>query len=265
MIINAYFTNGYLGWGRLFLESFAYHNGQEKKMILNTRNLTKKEINGLYPLYKNLEVRNTDFNFKQMAKRAGVSVQTLINYKRVVESNKVHKDNRVWKLMVAGDDRIKTIYGILNEMDEGDCLVHFDIDTYVQGNLDKLFEISRNNYFTSIFRIDKQIKRRGKVFRENRAILICVMGFTIGKYSKEFVKRWIHYIDKVPPVKRQKGYGQTSCYYAYKDMNKKYKDIKWGQVRGVKEAKRWMNANKGSKSQLLNKAIKHFNGVKNGK
>lgn len=264
MIINAYLTDGYLDWGKIFVKSYTYHNGSDDKMILLTRNLNNKQIKSLYDLRKNIEIRNIDLDFKKLSKRAKVEKDKLLSYKKETEKVKVSGNNKVWKLMIAGDERIKAIYNLMKEMEEGDHLFHVDIDTYVLGKFDKLIEETKKNDFSTIFRINKQIRRRGKVFRENRATLICVMGFTINKYSKEFMKRWIHYIDKVPPIARKKGYGQTSCYYAVKDISKKYPNFKWGQFRDKKK-RLWMNANKGSKSETLKSAIKHFKELKNVK
>lgn len=260
MIINVYFTNGYIEWGKIFIKSYTYHNGTNDKMIVTTRNLNKKQIKILKGLRNNIEVRNKNLNLTKLAKKANIDVQKLRNYKNETEKVKVNQNNKVWKLMIAGDERIKSIYKLMCEMDEGKHLLHFDADTYIKNNVSKIKNIIKNNDFSTIFRIQKQIKRRGKVFREHRATLICVMGWTINKYSKEYMERWIHYIDKVPPKERKKGYGQTSSYYAYQDISKKYPNFKWGQLAGTR--KLWMNSQKGSKINILGKAQKHFENLK---
>lgn len=260
-IVNVYFTDGYIEWGKLFIESYTYHHGEDDKMIIDTRNLSNKQQREIFGLRNNVSVRNVDLNFKDMAKNAGVEEGRLIGFKREVEKEKVSMGNKVWKLMVAGDDRIKQIYKLINGLNEGDNILHFDADTYIQKNTEEFWKELKENDFSTIFRIDKQISRRGKVYRENRATLICAMGFTVNDRCKEFMRRWMYYIDKVSPPQRDKGYGQTSCYYAYKDMNKKYKDFKWGQFRD-KRGKMWMNANKGHKDQLLKKAQENFRRIK---
>ena len=260
-IVNVYFTNGFLKWGKLFIESYTYYNGIDDKMVVFTRNLNKKQINGLYKLRDNIEIENKNLNLELLSEKAGIDKNKLVSYKRETEREKVSGENKVWKLMIAGDDRIKQIYELMNELNEGDHILHFDADTYIQRNVSNFWDELQRNDFSTIFRINKQIRRRGKVFRENRATLICVMGFTVNENSKRFMKSWIDYIDKVPPSKRSKGYGQTSCYYAWRDMNNEIKDFRWGQFRDKKRST-WMNANKGYKDQLLVKARKDFDEIR---
>jgi hypothetical protein len=49
----------------------------------------------------------------------------------------------------------------------------------------------------------------------------------VNKKSNLFLDRWIKYIDDVPLLERPKKYGQTSFYYAYRDL--KY-DIRFGDL-----------------------------------
>jgi len=259
MIINSYFTNGYFEWGKLFVESFAYHNGTDFQMILNTKDLNKKQINELKSLYPNLEVINEKLDWNMLAKKSGTSVKQLKDYKSVTEKQKVNVNNKVWKLMIAGDDRIKTVNKLLNTLPEGEYLAHFDIDTYVTGNLSELFDFVKVNDFCTKYRIKKQINRRGNVFKENGATLIYFMGFTVNDMSKEFMTRWIKHINKVPPIKRQKGYGQITCYYAYLEMIKN-PNFRTGDINPYKK---WAFANKGSKTKLYEKFRNSFEKLKN--
>ena len=77
-----------------------------------------------------------------------------------------------------------------------------------------------------LFLHDISIKLRLKS-QLNRKTLISVQGYRICKKSVYFLKRWIKYVEDIPPHKRRMGYGQTSCYYAYKDVKN---DVKWGSV-----------------------------------
>jgi len=261
MIINAYFTDGYYDWGKLFLDSFAYHNGQDYKMILNTKDLNKKQIDGLYKSYKNLEVKNEELDWDHLEKISGIKKSQLSKWKNITEKQKVNKTIRAWKLMIAGDDRIKTIRDLLYELPEGEHVAHFDIDTYVTGNMTDLFEFVKQNDFCTRLRIEKQIKRKGKVFRENRATLIYFQGYSINKKGKEFIDTWIKYIDKVNPANRQKGYGQTSCYYAILDMWKKYGKDGF-RCNDTKKLQKWANANKGDKKGLVKRYREKFEQLK---
>jgi len=258
MIINAYFTDGFFDWAKLFIESFAFYNGYDYKMILHTKDLKNKQIKKLYDLYENLEVRNSKIDWKSLEKRSGLNAGELDKFKKTTENKKVNKNIRVWKLMIAGDDRVKTIYELLKELPEGEHVAHFDIDTFVTGDLSNLLEFVKKNDFCTKYRIEKQIRRKGKVFRPNRATLIYFMGFTVNERSKKFMETWIKYIDKVPPIERKKGYGQTSCYYAYLDMIKD-KNFKTGDI---KHYKKWANSNKGDKKSLCERYRKKFEEIK---
>lgn len=263
MIINCYFTDGYFDWGKLFVESYKYHNGEDKRMILFTKNLKGKQIKELESLYKNIEVRNENLSLDKIANKANISKKELIKFKNQTEKVKVNSNNKVWKLMIAGDNRIKNIYSLLKEIPENEHVLHFDVDMYITGKLDKIMEEVRKNDFTTRFRIKKQIERQEKVHKPNRATLIYIQGYTVNKKSLDFIQTWIKHIDKIEPSKRPKGYGQTTCYYAYLDMNKKYKDFKWGQIEGNLMSF-YKSANKGSKSNNLRNFRKHFeNLIKN--
>lgn len=258
MIIHAYFTDGYFDWAKLFVESFAFHNDNNYKIILHSKDLKESQINELYKLYNNLEVRNEKINWDDLEKKSGISKKNLKQFKSKTEKEKVNQNIKVWKLMIAGDDRIKTIYNLLKETPENDHVAHFDIDTYITGNLEDLFNFVKENDFCTIYRIKKQIRKRGLV-RPHRATLINFMGFTVNKKSKKFMKTWINYIDKVHPAERTKGYGQTSCYYAYLDMIKN-KDFKTGDI---KKYRNWASAQKGGKNMLYEKYRKDFEERKN--
>ena len=61
------------------------------------------------------------------------------------------------------------------------------------------------------------------------------MGFKLGEKSDLFMQTWIKYIDKKPLNKKPIGYGQTSCYLAYSELENS--NIKWGNI-----LKKWVKA-----------------------
>jgi len=265
-IINAYFTDGYIEWAKLFIKSYTYHNGEDDKMIICSRNLNSEQQVEIFGLRNNIEVRNINLDFNKLSKKAKVNKNQLLEFKKQVETVKVSGNNKVWKLMIAGDDRIKSIYNIMNnEIYEGSNLIHFDVDMYVTGKITKIIDIAENNDVSTIFRIEKQMRRRGKVFREHRAVLINIQTYKINERSRKFVKRWIKYIDDIPPIKRPKGYGQTSYYYAWKDLNK---EVDFGHIPreyqsfGSRKNSFLWTANMGSKSERLKECQNHFKKIK---
>jgi hypothetical protein len=256
MIIHAYFTDGYYPWAEFFTRTLKHSNGEDNKLILSTRNLQEGKINKLQNIYKNIEVINKDLDYAQLAKRAGINESVLMAYKKETEITKVSMTNKVWKLMIAAEDRMKEVRSVHNSLPEGECFLHLDIDTYIRKPLDPLFELIRSHDFTTKFRVEKQVKRHGQIKFENKAILISVQGYTVNEKSAKFLDKWIKHLTKVKAPNRLKGFGQTSCYYAYLDMKN---ELSWGDISGRgflasvggnKNVILW-GANKGPKSGTL--------------
>jgi hypothetical protein len=267
MIIHAYFTDGYYPWGEFFTRTLKHSNGEDNKLILSTRNLQERKIKNLKNIYKNIEVINKDLNYTKLARRAGINEGLLMSYKNQTEITKVSDSNKVWKLMIAAEDRMKEVRSIHNSLPEGECFLHLDIDTYIREPLDPLFELIRNNDFTTKFRIQKQMRRHGVLRFENKATLISVQGYTVNEKSKKFLDKWIEHLVKVPPPNRPKGFGQTSCYYAYLDMKN---ELSWGDISGRgflssiggSDGVILWGANKGPKSGTLKRYKQNFEGRK---
>jgi hypothetical protein len=262
-MIHTYFTDGFYGWAEFFVRTLKHSNGEDNKLILSSRNLDQGRIDKLNNIYKNIEVRNKDLDYTQMAKRAGINENTLLAYKKETETVKVNVGNKVWKVMISAEDRLKEIREILNECSDGELILHLDIDTYVRHNVEPIFNVIRGNDFTTQWRIEKQIKRHGYVKRVNRATLNSVQGYNVNDKTKKFLDVWIKHIVKVKPSNRPKGFGQTSCYYAYLDMKDQ---LSWGDTAGTnflnsvggnRGSILW-GANRGSKSETLKKYKQDF-------
>jgi DNA-binding XRE family transcriptional regulator len=261
-ITHTYFTDGYFGWGKLFVESFIHFNDMHDNfLILSTRNLKQDKIDELKSLHEKIIVYNEDFKYGEMAKRVNVDKQTLLAWKRTVEKEKVNKECKSWKLMVAAEDRLKEIRKILNKH-KPKRLLHVDVDTYVRGSVTPIFDVIDQNVFTTRWRIEKQIKRDGYIKYENRATLISVQGYK-GLEAIEFLNKWIELLDEVNPADRVTGFGQTTCYRAYLQFQDR-PSFKWGQVgpeflapQGFSDAILW-GGNKGHKGDTLKIYQKHF-------
>jgi len=209
MLVHAYFTNGFFPWAKLFLESFKFHNGEEMKVVLSTRELTDGEVEELYGLYKNLVVQNNSFDFEMMAKTAGVSVKKLLKLKSEIELNHVTEKNKVWKLMIAADDRVKSTFGVMKEYQDEGFMFHSDIDMYIRAPLTELFDEIKKHDISIRLRLHSKL---------NRKTMIGIQGYRLCKRTFKYLQKWIKYIDDVAPKDRPLGYGQTSSYYAYLDV-----------------------------------------------
>ena len=110
MIFHTYLTDGYFEWAKLLIKSLKKTNGEDKAfVIVSSRNLKSEQCDELESLYKDLRVFNQNLDFDEMAKRAKVDKETLLRYKKKVENVSVDKESKVWKLMIAAEDRLKEI------------------------------------------------------------------------------------------------------------------------------------------------------------
>lgn len=256
MIIHTYLTDGFLEWGKLFLESYKYHNGEDKKIIMDTRDLNKKQIKSLYKLYSNLEVKNKKIDYNEVAKRARIDVNKIKAFKERVENQSVDKDSKYWKLYVSVEDRYRnTIKEAIEDNMHEDYLLHMDIDMYVRDKLNFLFNLIKKYDISIRFR-----NKKGKKTNDNRKVLGNIIGFRICDEVLEFMNIWRKHIDAVPLYKMEKGYGQASFWYAYKEHEN---NLKWGNIPETAKTKAagailW-TGNKGRKNSQLKKCREDFN------
>lgn len=217
MMINAYFTKGMFPMAKTFLKSLSLTNGEDNMVILSTRDLEDNQIKELHTYYPNLTVENKIIDMERFAARAKVSVNTLIKYRREVENSYVTPQNRVWKLMIAAEDRPRALFDLLQR----DCfgkimpIYHFDIDTLFLKNISPITETAMNH--------DCCLLLRYNIMPVKAKITISTMFWRRTEVTMEYFDRWMHYLDILPPPERPIGYGQTSCWYAFKDVEHKLK------------------------------------------
>jgi len=218
MMIHAYLTDGYYDWAQLFLKSLKYHHGEEFLVVLSSRDLDESKIENLHSLYNNLDVINKGFNINKMAKRAGVSREKLLKFKKQIETSHVTPASNVWKTMIADDDRIRDIYQIMQRYKDQEYMIHFDVDMYFKKPITELIEIVKSNDISIRLRLQSKMTRR---------TMIGVQGYKLTDLTIRFVKDWIKNIEKVPVNRRPLGHGQAACYHSYM----KFKDqLSWGTV-----------------------------------
>ena len=261
-IVHTYFTDGYFEWGKFFIETFKHFNDPDRNiLVVSTRNLKKDQIDELMGMYPNITVNNKKLKYGEMAKRAKVDKVTLLRMKSEVENVKVNSNNKVWKLMIAAEDRLLEILDVLQTI-RPLTMLHVDVDTYVRGDVTPIFDVIKQNTFTTRWRIEKQMKRDGYIKHENRATLISVQGYN-GARSIDFLRKWLDHLLSVKPHSRPTGFGQSTCYRAYLDFQDD-KHHSWGDVppeflspQGYGKGILW-GANKGTKKDTLMKYKKHF-------
>jgi len=254
MIVHAYFTDGFYPWAEIFLKSFKLHHGSDMPIVFSTRDITTDQTNNLYNIYDNLQIKNSSLSIEDMCKISGLSKDKLLKFKKQVETVHVTNKNKIWKLMIAADDRVKSTFDVLKEYQHEDYMLHFDIDMYFKSQITNLIEFVKEHDISIRLRLAS---------KPSRKTMIGVQGYKTGPIPLEFFKRWIKYIDDVAPKNRPLGYGQTSCYYAYEEIKDK---CKWGSIpRKFISPKMsesdvvWSANTKDGKTKNLEKCQKDFN------
>lgn len=221
MFIHSYLTSGFYDMAVLFLESYRKHHGNQTKIILSTRDLTPPQMVILQSVYgKNLEIDNHPIVMSRWAKRCEISVKKLTKFRHQTETHYVTGRNRVWKLLTAGDDRIRQLYHQMQRnVASHDIVIHFDIDTYFKDHIWQLINVADS--------CDAAMKFRLKLKVVKARITIDCMTFKLNNRVFKFFDTWLKYIDRIPPGKRPIGYGQASCFFAYEQHEN---NLKWDTV-----------------------------------
>ena len=130
------------------------------------------------------------------------------------------KGNVVWKQYISVEDRYRNSIVEAMKYSQGEeFMMHIDSDSYIRKSLDPLFNLIMKNDVTLIFRLDRP--------KLNRKIFGTLSGYKLGTKADLFMKTWIKHIDAIPLRKKPIGYGQTSCYLAYENLEN---SLKWGRI-----------------------------------
>ena len=211
-------TDGFFDFGKILLQSFKKHHGEEMTFFLTTRNLSEEQIDELYSLYKNLIVSNAQIDMQMLSRNTGVPLAELQRAKWQVENRFVKPESIIWKQFISVEDRYRdSLQEAFNIC--GDHVIHMDVDSYIYKPLKPLFKIVENNDVSLIFRLNAP--PRMKIFG-------CLMGFKFGPGADTFLETWRNIIDKKPLKEKPRGYGQTSCFLAYDKLKKS--GINWGRI-----------------------------------
>lgn len=228
MLVHSYLTNGFVKMGEVFLKSLRMVSAPYYLPVwLEGRSLSFEDMELLYSSYPRelLHINNQPLNMKRLALKAGVTLKQLQTFKKQCEGRYVSNKNKVWKLMIAGDDRVKSLNKLLyswkipeNESPKWagfnlEYIAHFDIDTLFRKPLDMVPKMLEDvNIYLKL--------RPGHNIVKARITIDCIL-IKPANDVRLFFDRWIHYIDKVPPLERPIGYGQASCWLAFKEVERK--------------------------------------------
>lgn len=220
MLIHTYFTDGYYQFGKIFIKSFKKLHGETNRLVVTTRDLSEIQITELKTIYSNIIILNKKINMKRISKLAKKDVKTLLKYKRDTELGRLSKKNIVWKQYISVEDRYRDSILEAIQYAEGEkFMMHIDADSYIEKNLEPIFDVIMKNDISLLFRLHKA--------QLNRKIFGCLSGYKLGEKTFEFLECWKKYIDKIPLYNKPVGYGQKTCYLAYKELQR---NIEWGHI-----------------------------------
>jgi len=220
MLIHSYLTDGFFEWGKFLLTTFKAFHGEKLKFVLTTRNLNESQIEELQKIYHNLVIINEEIDMHELCRKSGIPISKLRNFKKEIETDHIkNRGTRIWKQFISVEDRYRnSIYQVMQLNPKSRFMLHMDVDMYIRGELTELFDLIRKNDISIRFRLGS---------KENRKVQGGIIGFKLGQPVYEFMHKWIQHIDAIDIKNKPIGYGQTSFYLAYRDMERRFK---WGDV-----------------------------------
>lgn len=211
VIAHTYYTAGMHELAKVFVDSFCYyHTNDHIPLFIDAVGITDAMKDDLFHRYPYVTVRHHSYAMDRKAKKCGVSVDTLKEWRNQVEHNFVTQKNRAWKLMIAGEDRVAAVFYATKHIacDPNVLLAHFDIDT--------LFRSSIASLEQEISGCDVALKLRPAVMPIKARITIDMMALWATANTNRWLADWLRQIHNVAPLERPIGFGQISCWEAYK-------------------------------------------------
>lgn len=212
ILIHTFLTEGFMGWGELFLESLRIHHGEAIRVRVDGCNLTNDNIALLKKIYSNIEVHNKLIDMDAAASECNVSLNTFHEWRESIERGEVTPTNYLYKIFISVNQRYRNMDKVIDYARESGygLLLHSDADIYFRDSMDNLFEIIENHDFTILFR-DRQEHRL--------KVLGGLLGFNLNNNIDHFIEIWMSEIDKVPFKERWMGFGQSVLWFALQKCN----------------------------------------------
>jgi len=214
-IAHTYYTAGMHDLAKTFVESFCLHHADDHiPLFIDAVGIKDPMRDDLIYRYPFTKIRRRDFNLTKMSKRAKVSVAKLERWREEVEHGYVSQENKAWKLMVAGEERVLRLHNMIQHLkDEPQTLiVHFDIDTLFRANIKSIIDEMKG--------YEVGLKLRPKINPIKARITIDMIAIFPTPNTRYWLSDWIRIACMVPPLERPIGWGQTSCWQAYQSAIK---------------------------------------------
>ena len=224
MLIHSFATDGYYDFAVAMLTSFKKQHGDSIPFLLHTMDYSDEMIGKLKNIYKELTIKNSQIDWEWLEKKSGMPKDVLLRGKRRVEkegTRYVAPAFYHWKHYISIYQRYKR--SLLEAFDfagEDNTILHLDIDLFINRKLNTIFNL--------IKLADVSLLLRPGYTPEWRKTYGCILGFTVNKQSREFLRVYHRHIDSVDFRRIPKGFGQTALWRAWLDTKKS--DIKIAQI-----------------------------------
>lgn len=217
--VHTYLTDGFFEMTQVFLDSYEA-SGNPFPVAVDARGLSDEQELALCTHPSVWVVNSKPYDWADLERKTGTELSLLRRHKHQIEHIYVTPASRVWKLLFAGDDRVKAIrellfcperYQLFGGM-RPSGLLHFDADTLFRGDISDLQEL------LSEFEIG--LKLRPSIKPIKARITIDCVAIKPTPNARRFLDDWINIIDSVPPAQRPVGFGQSSCWQAF-ELNRR--------------------------------------------
>lgn len=214
--VHTYLTDGFFDMAKVFLESYVVA-GNKLPVIIDSRGLSRGQVEELGGYSSVARINNEPLDWEALELKTGLNLSDLRQYKRQIESTYITPNSRVWKLLFAGDDRVKAVRKLLFQPETyqlyAPCqpigLAHFDADTLFRADITR-------ELIKMLCSHDASLKLRPNIKPIKARITIDCMILKACDAVKNFMDTWISIIDSVHPTFRPVGFGQSSCWSAYR-------------------------------------------------
>jgi len=225
IIVHSYYTRGMHELAKVFVESFCYfHIENEVPLLITALGITAEQRRELVDLYPFIGLSVRQMPMKKWALECGVPVAKLKKWRREIEGDYVTKENKAWKLLTAGGDRVHEVRRLVDTLrphrhptssahTEPDMLVHFDIDTLFRKSVIPI-ETEMNGY-------DVGLKLRRRINPIKARITIDMMAIRRTPNAMLWLELWTAIINGVHPLEKPQGFGQSSCWQAFTEAEAK--------------------------------------------
>jgi hypothetical protein len=211
MLVHSFATDGYYDFAIGMLVSFKACHGEDIPFLLHTMDYTDDMIKRLKGIYKNLTVKNSETDWQWLIDVSGMKKEALLKGKKKVEKEGTRYGAPAfahWKHYISIYERYKrSLLEAFDFVGEGNSFLHLDIDLYINRKLDSVFNL--------INLADVSLLLRPGATPEWRKTYGCILGFTVNKKSRKFLKTYHSVIDTEVFKYIPKGWGQTALWRAY--------------------------------------------------